>query len=275
MKREIIEQFESNYDNNDPDIDNELNELENELAREEEIKKKKEEEKNLSMTEEEKKEIEKYIDKRIFEYECAEKYFKSNGLLEQQKLAKQNLKKLSKEKDVCKHNRWKDLKRKNIPKEISPSFICNCSMEKRKNQYEDIIKKLIRKIIECETKKSEKNLINQNKKEKYEEGIFYSIENKWKYYKNELKKIELLKKEEWAPPPKLEYEEIINIFIEENTISIKLDLLNNETKNLFIKMELDNIVPFQKLGPINGNAYQKEINLNLNKEDFNIIYKKN
>ena len=296
MEKVNIGLFENNDYNNDPDVNNEFAILQNQLAKEEEMKKKQEEkirkieeEKNLAMTEEEKSKIKEIIDKRLFEYGCAEKYFKKNKLIDRLEITKQILQNLEIEKNNCIYGRWKDLKRKNIPDEITPNFIFNCSDKERKKEFDEIINKLEIKKFDYDHKIKALNAKFMNNKEKYEDKDekdklkkeFDSIKYKREYYINQLKKIKSLKTNKWAYPPKIEYEAPKeNKFIQENTINIQfysLNLINKDIKNLYIQIKLDNITPIQQLGPLentNDNSFQKEISLPIKTEDFNTIYKR-
>ena len=174
--------------------------------------------------------MEKYIECLYKDYKEAKEYFGQNNLPEQEKDAYnkcQQIENIKKQLIIGNKINLSDL-----PKQIEPEYIYNCSSIERNKKFNEILSKYIadKNILEVKIKSfQDKNSLEQSIKEKYEN---YKI----KY--NKLKKIihefENLLKNIWVPPPKYikEMKQIVNEKICYDNCEYKIKIQIKEKENL-------------------------------------------
>lgn len=235
-------------------LEEELKEIEKEDITSEQQKSNREEIK-IKKEEIKKSPLYQLLKKRFIEYKSAVDYFKEYNLQEQKKKAIEDATKIIK---IIKHiqdkNTTEDINENDIPKEISPEYICGYSMKERLERYRTILLRLL--------------------KEKEETAKNYNLGQIQK--KKTLKKYDTLinilsehAKNVWIPAPlyqnvKKVIEPKVNNEIPENSLMISLNNITYDKPNIYLIVTLKNGTKSKsvKLFPIN------KVNFNNTKFDF-------
>jgi hypothetical protein len=154
--------FKNNEDDDDPQINNEISDMEKEIKEEE---KKKFDSKN------------KILKERLKEYQRALKYFKDNDMFRRQEDAEKKVKQImlieESLKKIEESENWKDADISNLPNEITPEFIYGCTYEQRNNEFNKVIsyrkqklRNLVQRIAHLEKYPTKRKELEEKKKAK-------------------------------------------------------------------------------------------------------------
>ena len=202
-----------------------------------------------------KSELKKLIEDRIKEYDLAIEYFKENNLQINLVKGQEDKKILVESLEKVNSGKLSEVNEKNLPKEITPEYICGYSNDERIKKYFEIITKIIAEKQKLQTELE--NEIKELKKLSKDQILSMKDEIQKDFEKIKNKKIKydeiinILKEDfqnKWIPAPLYsETEEdtnveVINEDVPENTIKIIFEKTSylKYNRKVFIKGKLSN-----------------------------------
>ena len=208
--------------------------------------------------------------KRVIEYKSAIDYFKENNLPLQKKKAIEDATKII---QIMKHiketNNVDNINESDIPKEITPEYICGYSQKERLERYRTILLRLLK-----EKEQISKNVCGPNSS--------LDIQRK-KTLTNYDKLINILSeyaKNVWVPAPlykivKKTIESIINKDIPEGTLILTIGNITYDKQNIYLLITVKNgkLSKSVKVFPISGNNFNnKQIKFDFSSVEYKTIY---
>lgn len=204
---------------------------------------------------------------RFIEYKSAVDYFKENNLPLQKQKAIEDVKKIIQiMKQIKETNNVNNINENDIPKEITPEYICGYSQKERLEKYRTILLRLLKKKEQISKNVNESSLQIQKKKTLHNYDTLINLLSE--YAKNV-----------WIPAPlytivKKTIKQKINNDIPENTLILTIGNTTYDKQNIYLLVTVKNgkVSKSVKVFPANGNFKNKQIKFDFSSEEFKTIH---
>ena len=204
---------------------------------------------------------------RFIEYKSAVDYFKENNLPLQKQKAIEDVKKIIQiMKQIKETNNVNNINENDIPKEITPEYICGYSQKERLEKYRTILLRLLKKKEQISKNVNESSLQIQKKKTLHNYDTLINLLSE--YAKNV-----------WIPAPlytivKKTIKQKINNDIPENKLILTIGNTTYDKQNIYLLVTVKNgkVSKSVKVFPANGNFKNKQIKFDFSSEEFKTIH---
>lgn len=233
-------------------------------------------------------EIGKLIENKIEIYKKAMNYFLNNNLTDQAQDAKTKLMEISKIKE--KYNKGSTINEYELPLDITPDYISNCSSQERAKKYytlaKDFSDRKAKLNEDLQDFLNKVKLLEKRQLEKSQASIKQTIEQKKKkveVVQNIIQKLLSDQKNPWIPCPLFSYEEeeekveVINENIKEYVIAVSIGKNTYDKSSTYIHLEFqvsDKKKIDEYIYPKTDNEYGFYKEYQIEKLDFKRMYTK-